>query len=157
MSMDDYRTEVMRRRAREIAYNLASDGGISDADIAECCDLTMEEVHDIVVEVTVNTRQQLQVIREKLRILEQPKCEVEQLKTAFIDIITILKKLIYFRDISTQERQSIENSISYYEEREFRDMLRPLQRNLPNYELLSTGASIVNRLYARMYASVLDV
>lgn len=36
MDTDEYRTEVMRRRAREIAYNLASDGGISDADIAEC-------------------------------------------------------------------------------------------------------------------------
>lgn len=59
MDTDEYRTEVMRRRAREIAYNLASDGGISDADIAECCDLTMDEVHDIVVEVAVNTRQQL--------------------------------------------------------------------------------------------------
>ena len=157
MDTDEYRTEVMRKRAREIAYNLASDGGISDADIAECCDLTMDEVHDIVVEVAVNTRQQLQVIREKLRIFEQSKCELEQLKAAFIDIITILKKLIYFRDVSTQERQTIERSISYYEEREFHDMLRPLQRNLPNYELLSTGAGIVNRLYARMHASVLDI
>ena len=53
MDTDEYRTEVMRKRAREIAYNLASDGGISDADIAECCDLTMDEVHDIVVEVAL--------------------------------------------------------------------------------------------------------
>lgn len=157
MDTDEYRTEVMRRRAREIAYNLASDGGISDADIAECCDLTMDEVHDIVVEAAVNTRQQLQILREKLRLLEQPGCEVEKLRSVFIDIIVILKKLIYFRDISTQERQTIERSISYYEEREFRDMLRPLQRSLPNYELLSTGENIVNRLYARMHASVLDI
>ena len=111
MDTDEYRTEVMRKRAREIAYNLASDGGISDADIAECCDLTMEEVHDIVVEAAVNTRQQLQVIREKLRIFEQPKCEVKQLKAAFIDIITILKKLICFRDIPRQERQVIDDEI----------------------------------------------
>lgn len=157
MDTDEYRTEVMRKRAREIAYNLASDGGISDADIAECCDLTMEEVHDIVVEVAVNTRQQLQVIREKLRIFEHPKCEVEQLKTAFIDIITILKKLICFRDILRQERQVIDEFVSYYEARELRAIMRPLQRGLPDYKLLSNGADILNEFYARIHVSLLDV
>lgn len=157
MDTDEYRTEVMRRRAREIAYNLASDGGISDADIAECCDLTMDEVHDIVVEVAVNTRQQLQVIREKLRIFEQPKCEVEQLKTAFIDIITILKKLICFRDIPRQERQVIDEFVSYYEARELQAIMRPLQRGLPDYKLLSNGADILNEFYARIHVSLLDV
>ena len=157
MDTDEYRTEVMRRRAREIAYNLASDGGISDADIAECCDLTMDEVHDIVVEVAVNTRQQLQVIREKLRIFEQPKCEVEQLKAAFIDIITILKKLICFRDIPKHERQVIDEFVSYYEARELQAIMRPLQRGLPDYKLLSNGADILNEFYARIHVSLLDV
>lgn len=157
MDTDEYRTDAMRRRAREIAYNLASDGGISDADIAECCDLTMEEVHDIVVEAAVNTRQQLQVIREKLRIFEQPKCEVKQLKAAFIDIITILKKLICFRDIPRQERQVIDEFVSYYEARELRAIMRPLQRGLPDYKLLSNGADILNEFYARIHVSLLDV
>lgn len=157
MSMDDYRTEVMRKRAREIAYNLASDGGISDADIAECCDLTMEEVHDIVVEVAVNTRQQLQTVRERLRVFEQPKYEVEQLKAAFIDIITILKKLICFRDIPRQERQVIDEFVSYYEARELQAIMRPLQRGLPDYKLLSNGADILNEFYARIHVSLLDV
>lgn len=157
MDTDEYRTEVMRRRAREIAYNLASDGGISDADIAECCDLTMEEVHDIVVEVAVNTRQQLQTVREKLRIFEQPKCELEQLQIAFIDIIGILKRLICFRDIPKQERQVIDEFVSYYEARELRAIMRPLQRGLPDYKLLSNGADILNEFYARIHVSLLDV
>ena len=157
MDTDEYRTEVMRRRAREIAYNLASDGGISDADIAECCDLTMEAVHDIVVEVAVNTRQQLQTVREKLRIFEQPKCELEQFQIAFIDIIGILKRLICFRDIPKQERQVIDEFVSYYEARELRAIMRPLQRGLPDYKLLSNGADILNEFYARIHVSLLDV
>lgn len=157
MDTDEYRTEVMRKRAREIAYNLASDGGISDADIAECCDLTMDEVHDIVVEVAVNTRQQLQVVREKLRIFEQPKCELERLQIAFIDIIGILKRLICFRDIHRQERQVIDEFVSYYEARELRAIMRPLQRGLPDYKLLSNGADILNEFYARIHVSLLDV
>lgn len=149
----DYVDDCVERHKRKIAKNLLFDGR-SDEEVMQVCEIDSVTLHDLIVELALETHGQMTEFRFVLNYLRHDDITVEERRGEVVKVICILKKLLYFWPPSKIELEDIIRRCQGFDENILKRIVEPLMlTNAPDYLLLTRGREILNQFYADMVYS----
>lgn len=134
--------------AEHIARNLIFDGRLTNEELAECCELPPERVHELIVESALILREQMLELREMLIAMRRPDTTEEERRRAVIDVVLQLKLIFEYTECEGVERNDI---VSFLRDTDINSILRLLYQLNPydaNFEILHAGKIALNSIMA---------
>ncbi len=142
---------AVQQHVDKILKNLIFDGDTTDEELMEIGEISRDRVRELVIESALDTRTQMQRIRQLLTHLQQDEIEIEQHQREVVDLFCLLDELLYFWPVEDQKRADYASMLERCNSGQLKRITSKLSVAEPDYVLMTQAKMLLDSQCSSLY------